>query len=138
MPLTSHLDVSEYQGAYVLVSKSVPYFNASPILYLLSRTDAICLTNARCTEESQSIVFKTHELFVNGYPFSSTNNGNWFKIKSSQLQQLKFTLVDFMLEPIILHAPLYITVEVIDERMVNERFKQLVSVNRLESSNDGL
>lgn len=116
----------ESQGNYIQ-SSSVPYLNQSQILYLLSYTDAICITNARGSEETQSIAFKIHELFINSYGFTSINNGNWFKIKASQLQYLKFVLVDFMLEPVILHAPLYITVEIVDERHMNERFKNIIN-----------
>lgn len=32
-----------------------------------------------------------------------------------------------MLEPVILHAPLYITVEIVDERHMNERFKNIIN-----------
>ncbi len=104
-----------YTTGYKIISKSIPYFEQGPIFYLMSRTDAICTTNARGQEETQSIVFKTMELIINTYPIASFNHGNWFKIKSSQLQQMKFILVDFMLEPVVLHSPLYITLEIIRE-----------------------
>ena len=76
-------------------------------------------------EETFSIIYKTNEYVFNGYQFVSSNRGNWFTIKSSQLQQLEFTLVDFMLEPIILHAPLYLTLEIREGNLIDYSFNNL-------------
>lgn len=127
-PIESSIDPNDALNN-IFETKSIPYFEQGQVLYLLSRTDAICLTNARGSEESQSIAYKIHELIFNTYPIVSVNNGNWFKIRSSQLQHLKFTLADFMLEPVVLHAPLFITVEIIDERDRNDRIKNIIATN---------
>lgn len=113
LPIKSTPIAAEHKDK--IISKSIPYFEQGPIFYLMSRTGAICITNARGQEETQSIVYKTMELVMNSYPIASFNHGNWFRIKSSQLQQLKFILVDFMLEPVVLHSPIYITLEIIKE-----------------------
>ena len=113
------------EDKYKINCLSSPYLEQGPIFYLLARTDAISLTNARGHEETFSIIYKTNEYVFNGYQFVSSNRGNWFTIKSSQLQQLEFTLVDFMLEPIILHAPLYLTLEIREGNLIDYSFNNL-------------
>ena len=90
---------------------SFPYLCYGNILYLTARTDAISIINARGNEESQSIIYKTNEVLYNGFPVNCKQPGTWFKIKINELQQMEFVLVDFMLEPVILHAPLFLTLE---------------------------
>ncbi len=97
--------------AGLLVCPSTPYSCVGQLLYLVPRTDAVCYTNARGVEETQSIAYKTNDLIFNGLPIMSSGNGPWFKLRSTELQHLVFTLVDFLFEPVILHSPLYVTLE---------------------------
>lgn len=127
------LESIQIETTHIIISNSIPYFEQGPIFYLLSRTGSICETNARGKEETYSIVYKTMELIVNSYPITSYNKGNWFNIKSSQLQQLRFSLVDFMLEPIILHSPLYITLEIVKD---NTSINDLILYQTLNSKNN--
>ena len=104
----------------VLKCPSVPYLCYGNILYLMARTDAISIINARGNEESQSIIYKTNEVLYNGFPVNCKQPGTWFKIKINELQQMEFILVDFMLEPVVLHAPLFITLEYCEGPITHE------------------
>ena len=99
---------------------SFPYLCYGNILYLTARTDAISIINARGNEESQSIIYKTNEVLYNGFPVNCKQPGTWFKIKINELQKMEFILVDFMLEPVVLHAPLFITLEYCESPIVYE------------------
>lgn len=107
-----HSDLPIESNDNVIHFVSCPYLCLGNILYLTARTDAVCLTNARGDEESISIAYKVNEILYTGFPIASKMPGQWNMIAANQLQQLEFQLCDFMMEPIQLHAPLYITVEI--------------------------
>ena len=96
-----------------LIMPSIPYRNYGNVLYLTTRTDMICSVNNKDgNEESLSIAYKTNEILYPGFPVMCKIPSQWSLINSSQLNQLEFTLVDFQFQPIKLHSPLYITLEI--------------------------
>lgn len=95
-----------------IAMESLPMTCLGNVLYVIARTDAVCMTNARGQEESMSIAFRINEVFYDGFPIVSRTEGDWFIIKSSELQRMEFALVDFQLEPVVLHAPLNITIQI--------------------------
>ena len=91
---------------------SVPYLCYGNVLYLTSKTDFITTLNLDNHEINRSICYKVNELLYPGIPVSCKLPGNWSIIHSDVLATLEFQLVDFMLQPVKLHAPLFITIEV--------------------------
>ena len=68
-------------------------------------------------EITRSIAYKTNEIIYPGFPINCKLPGNWSIIQADQLNTLEFQLVDFQLHPVVLHAPLFITLEI--ERLDN-------------------
>ena len=99
---------------------SVPYINYGNVLYLTARSDFVSVLNTNDKEEARSIAYKVNELLSSGYPINCQLPGQWSIIHSDQLNALEFQLVDFQLKPVILHAPLYLTLEV--ERLNDSSF----------------
>ena len=91
---------------------SIPYISYGNILYLTARTDFVSTLNLDNKEITRSIAYKVNELLYPGYPIACKLPGNWSVIHSDQLSSLEFQLVDFQLVPVVLHAPLYITLEI--------------------------
>ena len=108
-----------------LMMPSVPYVSYGNVLYLTARTDFVSVVNTDDKEITRSIAYKVNELLYPGYPINCKLPGSWSIIHSDQLSSLEFQLVDFMLQPIVLHAPLYLTLEV----------EPLDRVNQLERTN---
>ena len=96
----------------IIIMDSVPLTCLGNILYLTSRTDAVCVTNARGKEEAQSIIYKLNEIIYNGFPINCKQFGEWNVIQSNELQTMEFNLCDFQLEKVILHAPLHVSLEI--------------------------
>ena len=63
-------------------------------------------------EEYRSIVYKRSDYLYPGIPVNSRTPGPVVATKTENLTDLEFTLVDFMMVPVILHSPLTITLEV--------------------------
>ena len=96
---------------------SVPLTSYGNVLYLTARTDFVSTLNLDDKEITRSIAYKTNEIIYPGFPINCTLPGNWSIIQADQLNTLEFQLVDFQLQPIVLHAPLFITLEI--ERLDN-------------------
>ena len=94
---SSRPKISESETHCELIMPSVPYRSYGNVLYLTARTDVIC--------------YKTNEILYPGFPVMCKIPSQWSIINSSQLNQLEFTLVDFQFQPVKLHSPLYITLE---------------------------
>ena len=92
--------------------ESIPYVSYGNCLYLTARTDFVSTLNLDNKEIARSIAYKTNEILYNGYPISCKLPGSWSFIQSDQLSSLEFQLVDFQLVPVVLHAPLFITLEI--------------------------
>ena len=86
--------------------------------------------NLNDKEIARSIAYKVNELLYPGYPINCKLPGNWSIIHSSQLSSLEFQLVDFNLHPVILHAPLYLTLEI--ERLNDSSFLPKLKSNELD------
>lgn len=91
---------------------SVPYVSYGSCLYLCARTDFVSTLNVDGKEITRSIAYKVNELLFPGAPVICKLPGQWSVIHSDQLGSLSFELVDFQLQPVILHAPLCLTLEV--------------------------
>ena len=112
LPMTS----SNHQ----IMSQSVPYLSYGNVLYLTARTDFVSVVNTEDKEITKSIAYKLNELLYPGMPICCKLPGSWSIIHSDQLSSLEFQLVDFKLHPVILHAPLFITLEI--ERLDKSNF----------------
>jgi hypothetical protein len=94
-----------------IISPSVPYFNYSNVLYLVSDVGKLVGTNL-IFDERRQIAYKSIEFMRLELPVICDKKGEWIKIYENKFTQLEFTLCDFMMEPIIIHAPIHITIEV--------------------------
>jgi hypothetical protein len=94
------------------VAPSVPLTNYGNMLFLLSNIPSIVGLGDGTKEEYKSIVYKSSDFIYPGIAVNSRTPGPVVVSKSDALTDLKFELVDFMMEPVILHSPLYITFEV--------------------------
>ena len=101
------IDISE-----TWTSPSVPLTNFGNILFLVSNIPSIVGLGDKNKEEYRSIVYKGSDFLYPGIAVNSRTPGPIVISKSDALTDLKFTLVDFMMEPVILHSSLYITFEV--------------------------
>ena len=109
-----------YNSSFPLIStdnvievQSAPICGLDNILYLTSKYDNVCITNAdKGKEEILSIAYKVNELIVQGFPINSKLPGLWNFVNSSQMNHLEFELVDFQFNPVVLHSPLHITLEI--------------------------
>ena len=106
-------------------SPSVPFLCYGNVLYLTARTDFISSLNLGDKEITRSICYRINELLYPGVPICSKLPGSWSIIHSDQLSTLEFRLVDFKLEPVILHAPLFITLEI--ERLDKSDFLPVIN-----------
>ena len=95
-----------------ILMPSVPLVSYGNVLYLIARTDFVSVVNTDEKEQTRSIAYKTNEILYPGYPIQSKLPGQWSVIQADQLSSLEFQLVDFQLNPVILHAPLFITLEI--------------------------
>ena len=93
-------------------SSSVPYLSYGNVLYLTSKTDFISTVNIDEHEINRSICNKINELLYPSVPICCKLPGSWSLIHSDQLSSLEFVLCDFQLQPVILHAPLYVSIEI--------------------------
>ena len=91
---------------------SVPLTNYGNILFLVSNIPSIVGLGDKNKEEYRSIVYKGSDFIYPGIAVNSRTPGPVVVSKSDALTDLKFTLVDFMMVPVILHSPLYVTFEV--------------------------
>ena len=112
-----------------IISPSVPFLCYGNILYLTARTDFVSSLNLGDKEITRSICYRVNELLYPSIPINCKLPGQWSFIHADQLSSLEFQLVDFQLEPVILHAPLFITLEV--QRLDKSEF--MPNIN--ESSN---
>jgi hypothetical protein len=94
-----------------IISPSVPYYNYSNVLYLVSDVGKLVGTNL-VFDERRQIAYKSIEFMRLELPLICSKKGEWIKIHENNFSQLEFTLTDFMMEPIIIHAPIHLTLEV--------------------------
>ena len=103
-----------------LVCSSVPFLSYGTTLYLTSKTDFVSVMNIDDKEETRSICYRVNELLYPGVPVCSKLPGQWSIINSDQLSSMEFNLCDFQLQPVILHSPLFITIEIRDLTNANQ------------------
>ena len=81
------------------------------VLYLMAKTQGLSATNARGKPEVHSIVYKSIELLYPGFPVVCRTPGNYMGCSVDDLSSMSFQLVDYKLEPVVLHSPFHITIQ---------------------------
>jgi hypothetical protein len=92
-------------------SPSIPFYNYSNVLYLMSNVGKLVGTNI-VFDERRQIAYKSIEFMRLELPLICDKRGDWIKISANNFTHLEFVLCDFMFEPIIIHAPIHITLEI--------------------------
>lgn len=93
---------------------SVPYTCFGNILYLTSSLCNVCVFNDSNNKQlNMSVCYGISEYFAPGLPLISKTIGKNIRIRPLELSNLVFTLVDFQFHPIILKAPLHLTLELL-------------------------
>ena len=95
-------------------SPSIPLSGFGNMLYLVSNLPSPVGVrgNDKNKEEYRSIVYKGSDYIYPNIPVNSRTPGPVIITKTEALTDLEFTLCDFLMEPVILHSPLTITIEV--------------------------
>jgi hypothetical protein len=91
---------------------SAPILNFGNVLYLKTSLPNIARLNVQNDEMLTNIAYKVNEFIYPNLPIISNKKGEWMNIKCENLNDLTFTLCDFMLKPIICLSPIFITLEV--------------------------
>ena len=103
---------NKVDAGYEIVFNSAPYLNFGNILYLTSSLSNVCAFNDNKNKQiNMSVCYSISEFFAPGLPLISKIIGPNVNIRPLELSNLQFTLVDFQFYPIILKAPLHITLE---------------------------
>jgi len=87
---------------------SAPYLCYGNVLYLLARHGTPVAFGTKNKEEYHCIVYKSFEFLHRGLPIICRHEGVTIRTTVDTFQSLQFTLVDMMLEPIILFYLHYI------------------------------
>jgi hypothetical protein len=111
----------KYQsGVHYHRAESVGYFNLTPVLYLLSNLGSTCYCNDnqddnpnRTLLNSQQIVMRINNYFIDGLPIIANNIEFTSIIPSSSLTNCWFKLVDANFQPLKLLSPMYLSIVVI-------------------------
>ena len=106
----THLPIASIQKQ--IMTPSVPYLSYGNVLYLTSKTDFITTVNIDEHEINRSICYKINDFLYPGVPICCKLPGVWSIIHTDQLSSLEFVLCDFQLQPVKLHAPLYVSIEI--------------------------
>ncbi len=93
-------------------SPSIPLTCFGNLIYIVSNIPSIVGMNEKEKERYKNISYKGSDFLYPGIPVNSKTPGPLTITRSDGLTDLKFQLVDFQLEPIILHSPLFISFEV--------------------------
>ena len=92
---------------------SAPYLCYGNVLYLLAhRGPPVGFSGSKNTEEYHSIVYKSSEFLFKGLPVICRHDGVTIRTTADSFRSIEFTLVDMDLQPIVLKAPLHVTIEV--------------------------
>ena len=89
-------------------TKSVGFFQSTPILYLVSNVGAQCYQNRNRTYFDQTIVLIIYNSFSANLPIVCNNAEFSTMVSSNSLGNVWFKLVDANFEDIRLLSPLYI------------------------------
>jgi len=95
-----------------VVCPSAPYLCYGNVLYLLAHHGApVGFNGTKNKEEYHCIVYKSFEFLYKGLPIICRHDGVTIRTTADAFRTLEFTLVDMMLQPVKLLAPLHITIE---------------------------
>ena len=106
-------DPSEWRGQVTaVVCPSSPYLCYGNVMYLMARHGPpVGFNGTKNNEEYHCIVYKSSEFMYRGLPIICRHDGVTIRTTAEAFCSLEFTLVDMMLQPIQLMAPLHLTVE---------------------------
>jgi len=100
------------EGAAAVVCPSSPYLCYGNVMYLMARHGPpVGFNGTKNKEEYHCIVYKSSEFMYRGLPIICRHDGITIRTTAEAFCSLEFTLVDMMLQPIQLMAPLHLTVE---------------------------
>ena len=95
-----------------VVCKSAPYLCYGNVLYLIARHGvSVGYNGCKNNEEYHCIVYKSFEFLYKGLPIICRHDGVTIRTTIDSFRTFEFTLVDMMLQPVKLLAPLHITIE---------------------------
>ena len=95
-----------------VVIPSAPYLCYGNVLFLMARHGApVGYNGSKNSEEYHCIVYKSFEFLYKGLPIICRHDGVTIRTTIDSFRTLEFTLVDMMLQPVKLLAPLLITIE---------------------------
>jgi len=95
-----------------VVIPSAPYLCYGNVLFLMARHGApVGYNGSKNSEEYHCIVYKSFEFLYKGLPIICRHDGVTIRTTIDSFRTLEFTLVDMMLQPVKLLAPLHITIE---------------------------
>ena len=106
---------------YFITANSVPYNCFGNCLYLSSNVSSVAgFNDDKNKDVYRSVCYNISEMFIPGVPLISKIPGPKTKILPGDLTKLEFTLVDFQNYPVILKAPLNITMEILYDNTIIE------------------
>lgn len=108
LPYSAELYSDELKQYYCEM-ESIPYLCLGNVLYLTSNNASVSGVNKNNKITFESICYKVIDFIHPGVPLISKLQGQNVNISPEDLSKMKFTLVDFQFHPVILKAPLFIT-----------------------------
>ena len=104
----------DFPLTFPIKAPSVPMTMFGNILYLKSNLPSPIgiRSNKNKDEEYPNVVYKGSDFLYPNIPVNSRTPGPVIITKTDNLTDLEFQLVDFQMEPIILHSPLTVTIEI--------------------------
>ena len=106
---------------YFITANSVPYNCFGNCLYLASNVSSVAgFNDDKNKDVYRSVCYNISEMFIPGVPLISKIPGPKTRILPGDLTKLEFTLVDFQNYPVILKAPLHITMEIMYDNQIIE------------------
>ena len=117
-PITA---IKSSDNQYFTNANSVPYNCFGNCLYLTSNVSSVAGFNDEQNKDVyRSVCYHISEMFIPGIPLISRMPGPKTKILPGDLTKLEFKLVDFQNYPVILKAPLHITMEILYDNTIIE------------------
>ena len=113
--------IKSSSNEYFITANSVPYNCFGNCLYLTSNVSSVAGFNDEQNKDVyRSVCYHISEMFIPGIPLISRMPGPKTKILPGDLTKLEFKLVDFQNYPVILKAPLHITMEILYDNTIIE------------------
>ena len=123
LPLSSHVEGS----ASIIVCPDVGMYMSTPVLYLASNLGSNSYKNANSGTTSMRILMRINNSFFAKQPITACNGDYTTVVRSSDLSDVRFTLIDANYHEVKLLSPMYLTVQIESIPDKNDRetsFKQ--------------